>query len=82
MSCGIHPAASSEYLNSIRWMKDHHYDQRALARFIDEIETGLVAIDNRPQEFPADPCGRPGWRFYGPTKTFRYVSNTSGVNPS
>lgn len=73
MSYGIHPAARREYLDSIRWMKDHHYDQRALARFIDEIETGLVAIDNHPQDLPGDPCARPGWRYYGPTETFRYV---------
>jgi hypothetical protein len=73
MSYRIHPAAKEEYLNSIRWMIAHHYDRHALARFIDEIETGFVAIDRRPTDFPADPSGRPGWRFYGPTDTFRYV---------
>jgi hypothetical protein len=69
----IHPAAKGEYLNSIRWMKDHHYDIRAMARFIDEIESGFIAIEDRPHDFPADPCGRPGWRYYGPTETFRYT---------
>ncbi len=66
MSYGIHPAAREEYLNAIRWMTKHHYDVRALGRFIDEIETGFIVIDNRTRELPEDPCGRPGWRFYGP----------------
>lgn len=73
MSYGIHPAAREEYLSAIRWMKEHHYDVRALARFIDEIETGFIAIDNCPQELPEDPCGRLGWRVYGPTESFRYI---------
>jgi len=67
MSPGIHPDAASEYRNSIRWMKDRHYNQRVLARFIDRIETGLVAIDDLPREFPpyladepaGDIAGRP-----------------------
>ena len=73
MSYGIHPAAKEEYLSSIRWMIQHHYGQRVLSRFIDEMEVGIISIDNNPYDFPHDPCGRPGWRFYGPTETFRYV---------
>jgi hypothetical protein len=34
---------------------------------------GIIAIDNDSHDFPHDPCARPGWRFYGPTETFRYV---------
>ncbi len=73
MSYRIHKSAQKEYLSSIHWMIQHHYEQKTLARFIDEIETGIISIENSPYEFPHDPCGRPGWRFYGPTATFRYV---------
>ncbi len=69
---GIHPKAHAEHLATIRYMVENHYDRRAIAQQIEDIEAIFAEIDEAPNPRKV---GKP--ETWGPYEEARYCGPTT-----